>query len=784
MAENATQAPVDMSYTSDDVAVNATLGPVDMPYTSDDDIANGVDCFMCVGEKYQGKSWHALYLHLLRKHSDIKPGQLVGSYLHKKARAEKNASQKKHYSIGRIASDRTTSPVYEDEVVSNTQSLQDDVETASPESSSEVTAGAVVKDATWQPRNCLVFCDHTGVPLQPLQCRLESLHDQFVAKSSWDRRRRGTSLLLEKLDSIVHPKCKVAIPNLAIRTKFVEWRTTPEAEAKLRKRVPIPVDKAEFPLPAFEAYVGAFGFSDSDHIFLAVRRFLNMLEIEGDIIESDLIGVQVGAYQQGVLSQLLSLPIMQPKYSWAQKIVKGLGWLIEHLTIRCGQERLVEEKRILELIEPEIFAPYDRRVAKAQHAAACAKNSFDQRLLEDFAHVDVVKRIVYEAMLDLGALGVVTKGKTDLTPSERHAATTSFVMILYGNGFAGRSGDWEKLTACAARRFLQEGRNYIECVEHKTAGHYGEVGKGLFEGTIAAAWEYLGLPGKKSHLLLEPNREGTKAAVASALRTGSKIYCPGVTRWKSNLIRKLYHSEYLRQSRTSEILKVLKEVDKHSESVALNRYCCQSPRRDAEFGLCLYRGIFGEPVAWPSQEEVLVRAGSIQQLLNTHQALEDADYANEQLVPYESPSDEEDFVDRCFALGDAPCHGKRRRAVFENDPETQHNASKGSLARKTPAYLDDCQKAWLFSKRDEDVQQDAGTKATVPSKPWLRKVLEEGIQDGILTCDNSLEGVRSLFARAAKDIAPACVDECIKNTHSKAPPSDLRPIRKAPLRSN
>jgi hypothetical protein len=164
-----------------------------------------------------------------------------------------------------------------------------------------------------------------------------------------------------------------------------------------------------------------------------------MLEVEGDIIEFDLIGIQVGAYQQGVLAQLLGLQIMHPKYSWSQKIMKGLGWLIDHLSTRCGQELLGEEKRILELIERELFAPYDWRVAKAQHTEASAKNRFNQRLLEDFAPVAVVKRIVYEAMLDLGALGVVTKGKSDLTPSERHAGTTSFIMALYGNGFAGRT---------------------------------------------------------------------------------------------------------------------------------------------------------------------------------------------------------------------------------------------------------------------------------------------------------------------------------------------------------
>ena len=119
--------------------------------------------------------------------------------------------------------------------------------------------------------------------------------------------------------------------------------------------------------------------------------------------------------------------------------------------------------------------------------------------------------------------------------------------------------------------------------------------------------EYLDLPGKKSEFLLEPFREGTKATIASALRTGSNIYCPDVTPWKVNLIRKLYHSEYLRQSRTPEILKVLKEVDKHSESVALNRYCCQSPRRDAEFGLCLYKvrdGLIHNAIWAPPKERL------------------------------------------------------------------------------------------------------------------------------------------------------------------------------------
>ena len=187
-----------------------------------------------------------------------------------------------------------------------------------------------------------------------------------------------------------------------------------------------------------------------------------------------------------------------------------------------------------------------------------------------------------------------------------------------------------------------------------------------------------------------------------------------------------------------------------------------------------YKGIFGEPVAWPSQEEFHVRTGSIPQLLATHQAIEDADYADAQLVVCDPPSDEDDVVERILALEDSPpCHTaemlskqmgyasetpKRRRILFENCKEEKQNAMDESrvFMRKTPTYFSDAQKIWLRSQHAEDNQLDEVVRA-VPSKPSLKKILEKGIQDGVLTDDNTLEGIRSFFARVVKDAA-ALVD--------------------------
>jgi hypothetical protein len=128
-----------------------------------------------------------------------------------------------------------------------------------------------------------------------------------------------------------------------------------------------------------------------------------------------------------------------------------------------------------------------------------------------------------------------------------------------------------------------------------------QVGKGLFPGTIKALYVYANLPGKTSDLLLEPSRPGTKASVQTALRSASNIYFKDVPPMTVNIIRKYFHSEYLRIVRTEQdVLEILKNADKHSKEVAFNVYCVQNPECDGKYGRRLYTGLFKDPVEWPS----------------------------------------------------------------------------------------------------------------------------------------------------------------------------------------
>jgi hypothetical protein len=125
-------------------------------------------------------------------------------------------------------------------------------------------------------------------------------------------------------------------------------------------------------------------------------------------------------------------------------------------------------------------------------------------------------------------------------------------------------------------------------------------------------------------------------------------------------------------------------------------------------------------------------------------------------LEYSPPCNREELLSKQTSY--ASENPKRRRISFEKEQEKHQSAVEESrvFMRKTPTYLSDAQKVWLCSQHAGDNQLDEVVRA-VPSKPLLKKILEKGIQDGVLTDDNTLEGIRSFFARVVKDAA-ATVD--------------------------
>ena len=501
-----------------------------------------------------------------------------------------------------------------------------------------------------------------------------------------------------------------------------EWAHawTEPADFAFAARNPCPIEPCSLPSPElarFTEYLKDMNLADAtiNSYLAALGRLFGMVNCEWTD-QTNAIDILVSMYKQNVVTQLFRLPIMDPRHSWGLKMAIALGHYCTHLATQCFKQSLPAEKGYIEQIEVETLSNYKRRCKAARAARDALKNRMDAELLDNFASVDELKAAVHNAMLDLKMLSEIGQSTGGLSETLKHSANAAIVFIVFVNGFAGRSREWESLSASHLRKVLLAGQAFIACSTHKTAKYYGDVGKGIAPGTARALLVYLSLPRKLTDHFLEPSRAGTRSTVAACLRTASALYLPGRPPAKVNLLRKLFHTAYLHISRTDDVLGFLARADKHSKAVA-RKYCCETAEKDAELGLMLYKGIFGSPVGWPDAE-----ASQSDNLFNRLESVDAAVLANADCNG--EASEEEgvlEAVEASFAHSVA--------SVGSADG----TADCGEVA--VPACsLDLAQERYVTSWYGNDhgwYDDNAETRMEVmPNNQWFQTVLASGMEDG------------------------------------------------------
>jgi hypothetical protein len=125
------------------------------------------------------------------------------------------------------------------------------------------------------------------------------------------------------------------------------------------------------------------------------------------------------------------------------------------------------------------------------------------------------------------------------------------------------------MTRSHVQQQLNLGKNYLVCIQHKTAETYGDLAKHVFSGTQAAMQVYLDLTaGMSDGTFLVSASKGVASIPYYLMRVGS-TYFPSYLAPNSNLIRKQYHTVLMRMSQKGRCLDLLSKVDAHSKQVSL-----------------------------------------------------------------------------------------------------------------------------------------------------------------------------------------------------------------------
>lgn len=346
----------------------------------------------------------------------------------------------------------------------------------------------------------------------------------------------------------------------------------------------------------------------------------------------------------------------------------------------------------------DFLEPSKRDNVRERRRAGMQKKLRDGARLEGFPETSVIKAEVKHAMCKLQAIRdhVISHGYlADMPHQLKVEATTAVVGIIAYNSFAGRSGEWTAMQRQHVVHQYKKNADHLICPQHKTALVYGHLAKFVPPGSWRAFEVYNALPGKTSDLFLDPtSADSAVVSFSSFLKRFGNIHFCMADPPNSNLIRKMFHSVLIRMSREGTAMSLMQKVDAHSADVAKQVYSISSVAADAKLAKMLYEEIMGDPVEWPTSEELgritctadsIVQVGSALQGL-TWDVAEDADEPEEvfQLIPLADGygfSGSPEYTQRgCEAI-----------VVFEevaetaDEPETQLSAESAAFVAAHPS---------------------------------------------------------------------------------------------------
>ena len=356
---------------------------------------------------------------------------------------------------------------------------------------------------------------------------------------------------------------------------------------------------------------------------LGITRLLNIVSVDQEHNGGGTVDFKaylVALYKTNLLYAVMDYPLMDLKYGWARQIVFALEHFCKFGIYEATRMELPKTKWCIEQLLAETMQPWKNRAHEAKRFQSADKEEIDALRLEKLPPAEECKAAVRLAMCDLAIISKqAAESGSDLTTKEKVLANTALAGILAYGAFVGRSGEWHGMEREKVNSKMEKGDNKIVCGKHKTGKYYGSIAKWVPPGLREALLVYCRLPNKSSVKLFEPAQELAGGAAyfhfGPALKAFGKYYTPKYEYPRINLLRKMFHSLLVNESREGHLMNLIGKADGHSAAIGMKTYALSGPSQDMAVGELIYRKVFGDPVPWPSHEEINSRRGLTETLV-------------------------------------------------------------------------------------------------------------------------------------------------------------------------
>ena len=416
-------------------------------------------------------------------------------------------------------------------------------------------------------------------------------------------------LLLREVPKIRRGGESVPVPNL----KIAKHASAFKGPKKSRTDWPWPKETRHITIERFQEYmVPARASANSFQAYHAkgIDYLFHLLDI-GNTEYSD-IGVIQALHDQGVLETLTKMRIMSPVFSWTRKMLGALKHCIDHMCPICKRGGWGHSEKALRQLKATTVADALKACAAYSKEANQARKELDEQRLENYMSLATAKETLLEAMIDLRLVARIHKDATYLSSFWQRVASVAMAWQMVVPGTFCRSGELNGLYESEVLESRASGSEFVTIHRHKTAKTTGKLGRHFQPAMWSATDCYLALPPLEGSNYTPENKPFLRPALCSMkdaglhklLKTGGRIFCPKNTFPRTDLQRKWISEAVCEDENVEKGRQWIAQFNAHTLATQEAPYVLEGPKRQATNAKFMIETFFGEPVEWPSDEQL------------------------------------------------------------------------------------------------------------------------------------------------------------------------------------
>ena len=192
-------------------------------------------------------------------------------------------------------------------------------------------------------------------------------------------------------------------------------------------------------------------------------------------------------YKKDLVPTIFSHKLWAPQWGWTQQCTTALDWFCKCYFHVAATEEWGKEQMAIQNLREICAKPHSQKAPRCRAQSPHGKKDADGEVLDammETAPAQDRRHAVLMAMVVLYWVVAAAVGAGQTTAEQLSIANACLILIIYLNGFAGRSMEWTLMKRDGVLKRFAKHPGRISSKKRKTVDTYGPLAKCIFPVTL------------------------------------------------------------------------------------------------------------------------------------------------------------------------------------------------------------------------------------------------------------------------------------------------------------